>query len=58
MKQIFLTFQVSKEDAFRIAEASHEPHTHDNEELIIGIEGKQDLFIGFKTSLIGAPLIS
>lgn len=58
MEKIFKIFQINEEDARRIASDPDEPHQHDFEELIVGMEGKLDHFIDFKNTLIEAPLVS
>lgn len=58
MDQYFDIFLLTKEEAAKIASSSNEPHTHDFEELIIGMEGKLEHFIDFKTSNFEAPLVS
>lgn len=58
MEQLFHIFQIHEEDALRISAAPDEPHQHNYEELIVGVEGKLDHFIDFKTTIIEAPLIS
>jgi AraC-like DNA-binding protein len=45
-------------DAKKIAVSVNEPHTHDFEELLIGMEGQLDHFIDFKESKVNAPYIS
>ena len=58
MNQLFHIFKINEEDAIRISAAPDEPHQHDYEELIVGMEGKLDHFIDFKNTLIESPLIS
>lgn len=58
MEKIFKIFQINEEDARRISSDPDEPHQHDFEELIVGMEGKLDHFIDFKNTLIEAPLVS
>jgi AraC family transcriptional activator of pobA len=58
MQQLFHIFRILEEDALRISAAPDEPHQHDYEELIVGMEGMLDHFIDFKTTLFEAPLIS
>ncbi len=58
MNQPFKIFRLEKEEAKKIMAAPDEPHKHDFEELIIGIEGKLEHFIDFKTTHIEAPYIS
>ncbi|RPJ74508.1 MAG: AraC family transcriptional regulator [Alphaproteobacteria bacterium] len=58
MNQLFKIFKVDAADAQRISASPDEPHQHDYEELIIGVEGKLNHFIDFKSTIIEAPLIS
>jgi AraC family transcriptional regulator, transcriptional activator of pobA len=58
MDQLFTIFKINEEDVKRILSTVNEPHFHDYEELIVGMEGKLDHFIDFKTSVIESPLIS
>ena len=58
METLFKIFRIGVDDARRISAAPDPPHQHDYEELIIGMEGKLDHFIDFKTALLQAPLIS
>ncbi|WP_228853474.1 AraC family transcriptional regulator [Aegicerativicinus sediminis] len=58
MNKLFHIFKVDAEEAKRISELPDEPHNHDFEELLIGIEGELEHFIDFKTSTIQAPFVS
>lgn len=58
MNKLFNIFKVDAEEAKRIAELPDEPHNHNFEELLIGIEGELEHFIDFKTSRIRAPFVS
>lgn len=58
MKELFKIYKVDKSEALRISEADNLPHNHDFEELIIGIEGKLNHFIDFKTQEYLSPFIS
>jgi AraC family transcriptional regulator, transcriptional activator of pobA len=58
MNQLFTIFRLDAARAVEIIASPDEPHLHDHEELIIGMEGKIDHFIDFKTSIIEAPLVS
>jgi AraC-like DNA-binding protein len=58
MNQLFKIFKVDETEAEKIGASPDEPHQHDFEELIIGIEGKLEHFIDFKTVTLNAPLIS
>jgi len=54
-------FNISRIDAVRakeIEEAPDEPHVHDFEELIVGIKGKLEHFVDFKSGSVEAPLVS
>jgi AraC family transcriptional regulator, transcriptional activator of pobA len=58
MNQLFTIFKVNAVMAKKISASPDEPHKHDYEELIIGLEGKLDHFIDFKSTLVEAPLVS
>jgi len=58
MDDLFRMFRVDAAEAQRIAAAPDEPHQHDFEELILGIEGQLEHFIDFRTSTIAAPFVS
>lgn len=58
MDQLFKIFKVDKAEAIKINAAPDEPHQHDFEELIIGIQGQLEHFIDFKTTALHAPLVS
>lgn len=58
MDQLFRLFRVDAAEAQRIAQAPDEPHQHDFEELIIGVEGQLEHFIDFRTATIAAPFVS
>ncbi len=53
----FLIYKLTVEDAERIAASINEPHIHDYEELVIGMEGHMDHFIDFKETKFNAPYI-
>lgn len=55
---LFNIFKVNVAEAERISASPDEPHQHDYEELIIGLEGNLDHFIDFKSTLIESPLVS
>lgn len=58
MNPLFTIFKVGAAEAKKISASPDEPHQHDYEELIIGLEGKLDHFIDFKSTIIEAPLVS
>jgi len=58
MNQLFKIFKVNEAEATKISASPDEPHKHDFEELIVGIEGQLEHFIDFKTTLLDAPLVS
>jgi AraC-like DNA-binding protein len=58
MDQLFKIFIVSEEDAKKIVSSPNDPHNHEFEELIIGLEGHLEHFIDFKTENFTAPFIS
>jgi AraC-like DNA-binding protein len=58
MNQLFQIILINEGDAERISVMPNEPHQHDYEELIVGMEGKLEHFIDFTTTYFEAPLIS
>ncbi|MCB9034232.1 MAG: helix-turn-helix transcriptional regulator [Chitinophagales bacterium] len=58
MQQLFHIFKVNTEEANKIAQQTIEPHNHDFEELLIGIEGELEHFIDFENETIKAPFVS
>lgn len=58
MDELFKIFKVDKTEATKISASPDEPHQHNFEELIIGIEGELEHFIDFNTNILDAPLVS
>jgi len=58
MNQLFKIFKVDKAEATKISASPDEPHQHDFEELIIGMDGKLEHFIDFENSILEAPFVS
>ncbi len=58
MNKLFHIFKVDSEEAKRISALPDEPHNHNFEELLIGVEGELEHFIDFKTTTVQAPFIS
>ncbi len=58
MNKLFHIFKIDVKEAQRISELPNEPHNHNFEELLIGIEGELEHFIDFKTNKIKAPFVS
>jgi AraC family transcriptional activator of pobA len=58
MSQLFKIFRLGTNEAEQILSSPEEPHSHDFEELIIGIDGELKHFIDFKTEKFVAPYIS
>jgi len=58
MNQIFDISVFTEEDALKVTSSSVEPHKHDFEELIIGVEGRMEHFIDFRTTSFTAPFVS
>jgi len=56
--QLFKIYRLTPEETLRIAIQPNNPHNHDYEELIIGIEGVLEHFIDFTTNTYTAPFIS
>jgi len=58
MNELFKINRLGAADAKKIAASINEPHMHDFEELLIGIEGQLEHFIDFKETTVKAPYIS
>jgi AraC family transcriptional activator of pobA len=58
MDALFRTFTVNEDEVNRIAGIANDPHSHDFEELIIGIQGQLEHFIDFASTTIDAPFVS
>lgn len=58
MNKLFHIFRVDEEEAKKISSQPDEPHNHDFEELIIGIDGELEHFIDFNTTKTQAPFVS
>ena len=58
MSKLFQIFRVDETEAKKISEQPDEPHNHDFEELLIGIEGELEHFIDFNSTKTQAPFVS
>lgn len=58
MNDIFRIFKLDVKQAEEIMREPNLPHSHDSEELLIGIEGQAEHFIDFQSHIIDAPFIS
>ncbi len=58
MKNLFSINKIGVAEAQEIAGSSNHAHQHDYETLIVGIQGKLEHFIDFKSSTVEAPLVS
>lgn len=58
MDKVFQIFPFNQEDAKRVNSVTNEPHSHDYEELIIGMEGSLEHYIDFKTTVVDSPFVS
>jgi AraC-like DNA-binding protein len=58
LDETFKIFKITADEAARLGKAVNDPHQHDFEELIVGIEGQLEHFIDFKTELVDAPFVS
>lgn len=58
MTNTFKIFHIDADEANKIQASEIMPHSHDYEELIIGIEGQLEHFIDFKTTVFNAPFVS
>ncbi|NMM49909.1 helix-turn-helix domain-containing protein [Marinigracilibium pacificum] len=58
MEKLIHIFKVDESDADKISSSPDDPHNHDFEELLIGIEGELEHFIDFQSEVIKAPYVS
>lgn len=58
MNQLFKIFRLDEAEAAKIISSPDDPHQHDFEELIIGMDGVIEHFIDFKSEIIEAPCVS
>ncbi|MBX2940641.1 MAG: helix-turn-helix transcriptional regulator [Ferruginibacter sp.] len=58
MNELFKIFHIDAKEAARIADSVNDPHVHDYQELIVGMEGSLQHFIDFKTDAVLAPFVS
>jgi AraC-like DNA-binding protein len=58
MTELFTIFMLTEERATEIASMPDEPHSHDYEELLVGMDGALEHFIDFKQEEFNAPYIS
>lgn len=58
MDHLIHIFKLGKKEAKIIAESPDEPHIHDFEELIVGMEGELEHFIDFKFEKFISPFVS
>jgi len=58
MNQFFNIHRIDAVRAQEIAASPDEVHVHDFEELIIGMKGRVEHFVDFKSSVVEAPLVS
>jgi AraC family transcriptional regulator, transcriptional activator of pobA len=58
MDQLFYIGRFEEEDARKIAASLNEPHVHDYEELLVGMEGDLEHFIDYSSGYLTAPFIS
>lgn len=58
MEDIFTIYKFGVKDAEEVALSENEPHIHDYEELLVGINGQLEHFIDFRTEIVDAPFVS
>src|SRR5690606_41485571 len=56
--KLFHIFKVDEEEARKIASQPNDPHNHDFEELLIGIDGELEHFIDFNITTTQSPFVS
>jgi AraC family transcriptional activator of pobA len=58
VNELFSIYLFAEEDSKRVVAAPDEPHVHDFEELLVGIEGELEHFIDFASEIVEAPYVS
>lgn len=58
MDELFNMYMLDEEGAAKIADKPNEPHVHEFEELIVGVEGDLEHLIDFKSDIYKAPYVS
>lgn len=58
MDELFNMYMLDEEGAAKIADKPNEPHVHEFEELIVGVEGDLEHLIDFKSDVYKAPYVS
>lgn len=58
MDELFNMYMLNEAGAARIAGKPNEPHVHEFEELIVGVEGDLEHLIDFKSAIYKAPYVS
>ncbi|MGC1632852.1 MAG: AraC family transcriptional regulator [Gelidibacter sp.] len=57
MNKLFQVYRVDAQEAQKIASEPNTPHTHDFEEILIGMEGYIEHFIDFESTIFEAPYV-
>ena len=58
MNKLFHIFKVDVAESDKISAQQNDPHSHDFEELLIGVSGELEHFIDFNASQMQAPFVS
>jgi len=58
MEEQFRIYRFTEAEAEKVANEPNEPHVHDFEELLVGVEGKLEHLIDFKADLYESPFVS
>jgi len=58
MNKLFHIFKVDEEEVKKFSSQAPEPHNHNFEELLIGVEGELEHFIDFNTTITQSPFVS
>jgi AraC family transcriptional regulator, transcriptional activator of pobA len=58
MNELFIIYKMGVEEAEKIASSPNDPHVHDYEELLVGMEGNLQHFIDFSEKCFRSPYIS
>lgn len=58
MTELFKIYQLTAAEVSKISEEPNEPHIHDYEELLVGLDGELEHFIDFNATILKSPFTS
>ncbi|MGE5318261.1 MAG: AraC family transcriptional regulator, partial [Chloroflexota bacterium] len=58
MEEAFKIYKLTEAEVKKIANEPNEPHIHEFEELLVGLEGQLEHLIDFKSDTYSAPYVS